>query len=262
MKLSVVIPAFNEADSIAGTVRSIYAALKSAGISHEIVVIDDHSSDATWKNIHVLESEVRTLRGERNRLSRGYGMAVRAGLEIISGNVVCVMMADGSDSARDLVAYYRQLVCSGADCVFGSRFIDGSRVSGYPVHKLIMNRLLNTLIRYLFGIRYNDTTNAFKMFRREVIEGVQPLLSRHFNLTVELPLKAIVRGYSFAVIPISWQQRKSGVSKLKLKEMGSRYMFIILYCFLEKWLARGDYHRTSLEPAALVQSRRKRSPVK
>jgi dolichol-phosphate mannosyltransferase len=152
------------------------------------------------------------------------------------------MMADASDSPDDLVEYYRKLQ-EGWDCVFGSRFIRGGRVHDYPPHKLIINRMANWFIQTLFGLRLNDTTNAFKAYRREVIDGIQPLISPHFNLTVEMPLKAIVRGYSYTVIPISWTNRQAGVSKLKLKEMGSRYLFIVMYIWLEHMLARGDYHR-------------------
>jgi dolichol-phosphate mannosyltransferase len=76
-----------------------------------------------------------------------------------------------------------------------------------------------------------------------VIEGVQPLLSNHFNLTVELPLKAVVRGYSYAILPTSWRGRTAGRSKLDLREMGSRYLFIVLYVFLESHLSRGDYRQ-------------------
>jgi len=93
-------------------------------------------------------------------------------------------------------------------------------------------------------LRYSDVTNAFKIYSREVIEGVQPILSHHFNLTVELPLKAIVRGFSYTVIPLRWYNQTAGISKRKIKEMGSRYLFIILYIWLEKHLSRGDYHRT------------------
>ncbi len=121
----------------------------------------------------------------------------------------------------------------------------GSRVIDYPRHKLLLNRLANLFIRTLFGLDYNDVTNAFKCYRREVIEGAQPLISKHFNLTVELPLKAIARGYNYVLIPISWTNRKSGASKLKIREMGSRYLFIVLYLFLEKHLSRGDYQRVS-----------------
>jgi dolichol-phosphate mannosyltransferase len=153
-----------------------------------------------------------------------------------------VMMADGSDSPEDVVRYYRKIE-EGYDCAFGSRFIQGSKIIDYPLHKLAINRLANWFIRMLFRLRYNDITNAFKCYRREAIDGMQPLLSPHFNLTVEMPLKAIVRGYSFAVLPISWTNRKSGMSKLKIREMGSRYLFIVLLVWLERHLSRGDYLR-------------------
>lgn len=243
MKLSVVIPAKNEEGAIDKTIKLLYSTLKKSNVSHELVIVDDYSTDNTWKKINFLRKEYPTISPVKNDFSPGYGMAVRKGLEKMSGDVVCIMMADGSDDPNDLVKYYGKLLETQTDCVFGSRFLRGSKVISYPLHKLVLNRLVNNFIRVLFSIPYNDVTNAFKMFRREVIEGLNPLLSRHFNLTVELPLKAIIRGYRYEVIPISWQQRKTGISKLKLREMGSRYMFIILYCFLEKWLSHGDYRR-------------------
>ena len=151
-----------------------------------------------------------------------------------------------SDSPDDLVAYF-YILRDRAECAFGSRFLPESRVEHYPRFKLVVNRLANLFIRLLFGLRYNDVTNAFKAYRASVIKGCRPFLSPHFNLTVELPLKAIVRGYSYEVIPISWRQRKQGVSRLHLKEMGSRYLFIVLYIWLEKLLTRGDYRRPAGE---------------
>jgi dolichol-phosphate mannosyltransferase len=179
-------------------------------------------------------------------IPNGFGVAVRLGIENATGDAIAIMMADGSDSPHDLVCCYRKLV-EGYDCVFGSRFISGSKVIDYPRHKLALNRLANWFIRALFRVQFNDYTNAFKLYRREVIQGMQPLISLHFNVTVEMPLKAIVRGYRFAVVPISWTNRKAGVSKLKIQEMGSRYLFIILYLWLERLLARGDYHRKHLD---------------
>ena len=152
------------------------------------------------------------------------------------------MMADRSDSPQDLVLYWKTLQ-KGSECVFGSRFIQGGRVHDYPKFKMLINRLVNTIIRYMFKIECNDITNAFKMYRREVIDGCQPFISPHFNLTVEIPLKAVVRGFSWKVVPISWKNRSNGVAKLKLREMGSRYFFIIAYLWLEKYFSRGDYRR-------------------
>ena len=242
VKLSFIIPARDEEGSVAATLRTLAAEMRAAAIPFEAVVVDDGSGDATAARVSELAAAYPEVRLVANTGRHGFGMAVRTGLEHITGDAVAVMMADGSDHPRDAVAYYRKLQ-EGYDCVFGSRFIHGSRLIDYPLHKLVLNRAANWFIRALFGFRFNDTTNAFKCYRRNVIDGVQPLISPHFNLTVEMPLKAIVRGYSYAVVPICWTNRKSGISKLKIREMGSRYLFIILYLWLEKMLARGDYHR-------------------
>ncbi len=245
--LSVVIPAHNEADSIPTALRGVYQALTREGIEHEIVVVDDHCSDGTGDVVRALaETEIPTARVVVNQGKGGFGLAVRCGLENFSGDAVAVMMADLSDSPDDLVAFWKTMQREGVDCVFGTRFSKGGRVIDYPAAKLRINRVANFGIRALFGIRYDDVTNAFKLYRREVIEGVQPLLSHHFNLTVEIPLKAIVRGYTYTVIPNSWTNRSHGESKFKVKEMGSRYAFIILYCLLERLLVRNDYARATM----------------
>jgi dolichol-phosphate mannosyltransferase len=240
LKLSVVIPAHNEAASIAGTLRKTAAALEAAQVDYELLVVDDASGDNTGDVVRALAAKDGSVRYLRSEYPRGFGFAVRYGLDSFEGDAVAVMMADGSDSPVDLVAYHR-LLEAGYHCAFGSRFIRGSRVYDYPRVKLVLNRIVNFGIRVLFQHGYNDTTNAFKAYRREVIETVQPLLSNHFNLTVELPLKAIVRGHTYGVVPISWTNRTEGASKLRLQEMGSRYLFIVLYVFLEHHLSRGDY---------------------
>ena len=249
MTLSIVIPAHEEGDAIGPTVEALHAALAGAAIPHEIVVVDDHSSDGSVAVLDALARRVPTLRWVRNEGPRGYGYAVRAGLDAYTGDAVCIVMADASDDPADVVAYYRKLE-EGYECVFGSRFIAGSHVSNYPWPKLVLNRIANIAIRTLFASRFNDWTNAFKCFRREVVDGARPILSCHFNLTVELPLKAAVRGYSYAVIPIQWRGRSTGASKFHIKEMGSRYVFVVLYVLLEKWLARGDYSRKERSWAA------------
>lgn len=242
MRLSVVIPSHNEEGSIADTVKAITTALRAEQIPYEIVCVDDASTDRTAQVIASLAEGDNDVRYVRSPYRNGFGFAVRAGLDAFEGDAVAIMMADGSDHPDDLVAYYRLLV-AGYDCAFGSRFISGGSVHDYPWAKRVMNRVVNSGIRVLFGHGYDDTTNAFKAYRREVIDNVQPLLSQHFNLTVEIPLKAVVRGHSYAITPIRWTNRTSGVSKLRLQEMGSRYAFIVLYVFFEHHLSRGDYRR-------------------
>ncbi len=240
--LSVVIPAHNEASGIGSTLDGIVRALDDASVDYEIVVVDDASVDRTAETVRSLAGDNPRIRYHLSHNPPGFGFTVRAGLDVFEGEAVAIVMADGSDDPEDLVRYLG-VIADGFDCAFGSRFIRGAMVFDYPRVKLVLNRLTNWGIRILFRSGYNDTTNAFKAYRREVIETVQPLLSNHFNLTVEIPLKAIVRGHSYAVVPISWRNRKEGESKLSLHEMGSRYAFIVLYVLLERHLSRGDYER-------------------
>lgn len=254
MKLSVVIPAHNEVGSIGATVEAFRSELSAEGIPYEIVVVDDASDDGTAAVVNAISARDPAVRCIRSPRSPGFGQAVRSGLDEYTGDAVAIVMGDLSDSPEDLVRYYRVLE-QGFDCAFGSRFMRGGSVQDYPRLKLLLNRLVNFGIRVLFRHGYNDTTNAFKAYRREVIDHIQPLLSNHFNLTVEVPLKAIVRGHTFAVVPISWTNRAHGVSKLKLQEMGSRYLFIVLYVFLEHHLSRGDYRRPDLAHGSHMRPR-------
>jgi dolichol-phosphate mannosyltransferase len=249
VNLSVVIPAHNEAEVVEPTLRGLIEHLAPEGIDYEVVVVDDASTDGTGEVVARVAAEEPRVRCVRNEAPNGFGFAVRKGLESFKGDAVVIVMADGSDDPRDVVLYYRVLE-AGYDCAFGSRFMPGAEVHDYPRLKLLINRIVNAGIRALFRHGYNDTTNAFKAYRREVIENLRPLLSHHFNLTVELPLKAITRGFSYAIVPTSWTNRAAGTSKLQLNEMGSRYLFIVLYVFLEDHLSGGDYRRpsTSLPP--------------
>lgn len=240
---SFVIPARDEEGSLETTLRSLHETMKQNNIPHEIVVVDDGSTDKSWDLLQQLKIEIPTLVPVQNDGLNGFGRAVAYGLDQASGDAVAVMMADASDDPEDAVVYWKELN-NGYDCVFGSRFMKGGGVYDYPTLKYVVNRIANFFLRMLFVMRLNDTTNAFKAYRMEVIDGCRPIISQHFNLTIELPLKAMVRGYSWAVVPITWRNRKAGVAKLKMKEMGSRYLFICLYIWLEKYLSRGDYKKT------------------
>jgi dolichol-phosphate mannosyltransferase len=243
LKLSIVIPAYNEEGSIAETVTTLYAKLYEEGIEHEIVVVNDNSKDQTESILQQLQISIPTLVYYTNKGRNGFGYAIRFGLERFKGDCVAIVMADLSDDPADLVTYYRTMVEKNVDCVFGSRFIKGGKVYDYPRVKLLINRIANKIIQLSFGLRYNDATNAFKLYKANTIEGIKPFLAPHFNLTIELSLKAIVRGYSYAVVPNSWRNRKAGTSNLKIREMGSRYLFILLYILIEKYFSRGDFNK-------------------
>ena len=243
MKLSVVIPARNEEGSIMGTVNGAVEVLERESIEYEILVIDDGSKDATRRLVEAAGERNPNIRCFASPYSGGFGLAVRAGLERFEGDGVAIMMADCSDDPEDLVMYHH-ILSEGWDCAFGSRFMPGAVVTDYPRIKLLVNRMANAFVNVIFRLGYNDTTNAFKAYRREVVETIGPLLSKHFNLTVEMPLKAVTRGHSFKVVPTSWTNRTTGEAKLAMREMGSRYLFIVLYIWLEYHLSRGDYRKS------------------
>ncbi len=242
MKLSIVIPAYNEASSITETITTLFQKLVQEEIEHEILVVNDNSQDDTLEVLKALEITINTLTVYTNNGPNGFGYAVRYGLEHFQGEYVAIMMADLSDSPDDLVKFYYKIL-EGYDCVFGNRWVKGSKVIDYPRMKRVINFLANFIVQKTFRLKYNDCTNAFKLYSRETIEGLKPFLAPHFNLTLELPLKAIVRGYSYAIVPNSWTNRKYGESKLKIKEMGSRYFFILLYCLIEKYFSKGDFKK-------------------
>jgi dolichol-phosphate mannosyltransferase len=243
VKLSIVIPAYNEAESIGETIEELVSVLSQKQLAYEILVVNDNSKDNTLEVLETLKLKYPSLNYVTNAGPNGFGYAVRFGVERFSGDCVGVMMADLSDSPHDLVKFYDTMLAGDYDCVFGSRFMKGGKTIDYPAVKKVINRVANAIIRMVMNIKYNDTTNAFKLYKRHTIEGLKPFLSPHFNLTIELPLKAIIRGFNFAVVPNSWTNRKYGESKLKIREMGSRYFFILMYCFIEKYFSRGDFEK-------------------
>ncbi|MAL64837.1 MAG: family 2 glycosyl transferase [Candidatus Marinimicrobia bacterium] len=242
MKLSVLIPAKDEEGDIEETISKISKILTTSSINHEIIVINDHSNDSTFEILQLLEKNIRELKIINNEDKPGYGLTIRLGLENYTGDIIAIMMADGSDSPDDLMKFYFKSIENNS-CVFGSRFSYGGTTNNYPKLKYVLNRIFNNLVRLIFQINYNDFTNAFKVYTKEAIEGSKPFLSNHFNLTLELPLKIIIRGYKYEIIPNSWENRKTGISKMKIKEMGSRYLFILLYCLIEKLLTKNDYKK-------------------
>lgn len=251
-RLSIVIPARDEEGCIVSTVEHLHIELQIHHVPHEIVVVDDGSSDKTWELLEQLREKIGELAPVKNTGQHGFGRAVQCGLEHATGDAMVVMMADESDDCRDVVRYWEKLN-KGYHCVFGSRFVKGGGVIDYPFIKWTLNRIANMVIRFLFRMKLNDTTNAFKAYRREVVEGCKPFLAPHFNFTIELPLKAVVRGYSWTTMAITWRNRRTGIAKLKIREMGSRYFFIMMYVWLEKYFSRGDYLK--------VENTRENKPV-
>lgn len=240
MKLSIVIPAYNEEKNVARTLEELRRVVREEhGLPHEVIVVNDNSRDDTQQVILSVQQEYPEVRLVNRRGPGGFGRAIRSGLDAVQGDVVVICMADLSDDPRDVVAYYEK-ICEGYDCVFGSRFIRGSHVENYPWLKLIVNRVVNTGIRLLFGTRFNDLSNAFKAYRTSVLRDCGPYRSSHFNITLELSLSALIRNYNICQIPIRWYGRTWGASNLRLREMGRRYLCTALTFFFQRMLIRDD----------------------
>ncbi|MEQ9410367.1 MAG: glycosyltransferase family 2 protein [Fuerstiella sp.] len=240
MKLSIVIPAHNEEQNIGRCLKELQQTIwEKHFIPHEIIVVNDNSTDGTADVVRELMQTSGQIRLVNRPAPGGFGRAIRSGLEAVTGDVVVICMADLSDHPEDVVACYRK-IDEGFDCVFGSRFVRGSRVENYPPVKLFVNRIVNTCIRLLFRTRFNDLTNAFKAYRTTVLHDCGPYRASHFNITLELSLSALIRNYNIAQIPISWQGRTWGASNLRMREMGRRYLCTVLMIFFQRMLIRDD----------------------
>ena len=236
MSLSILIPVYNEIDQLKYTLNKLIK-LKKKINNFEIIFIDDFSNDGSGNYIKEYSKKKPYIKIFKNK-KKGLGSALEEGIKRSRSDYICVFMSDMSDSLEDLLKYYKIIKEEKIDAVLGSRFLKGSKIKNYPVLKLLLNRLSNNIIKFIFFSNYNDFTNAFKIYKRKTLIKLLPIISENFNVFLELPLKIITRNYSYKIIPISWNGRSKGKSKFKIKEMGSMYIFTLLYCVLEKILLK------------------------
>lgn len=236
---SVLIPAYNEEKNILPTLDRLAAALRPEGIPFELLVVNDNSTDQTARVIEAKRAEIPEIHLVHNTPPGGLGRAIRFGLRHFNGDVLAIVMADSSDHPDDVVRCYRKIE-EGYDCVFGSRFMPGGSVTHYPPVKLVVNRIVNRVMQLLFLTHHNDLTNAFKVYRRHVIESILPLQAAHFNITIEMSLSSLIRRYRIAAVPITWSGRTWGVSNLRLRKMGRRYLCTLLMIWCERLLILDD----------------------
>tara|TARA_B110001450_G_C17558625_1_gene455775 strand:- start:16 stop:729 length:714 start_codon:yes stop_codon:yes gene_type:complete len=233
--LSIIIPARNEAENLQDILG--YFESKLLNVDYEVIIINDFSDDNTLAKAKELFQDKDRFKVCNNK-KKGLGGAINLGIEKSSGSKISIMMADLSDHINDLIKYNSLMDEKNLDAVFGSRFIAGSTVIDYPFQKLALNRIFNVFVSIIFWNKYNDYTNAFKIYKKEVLTSLLPLVSESFNIFLEIPLKVISRNYNFKVIPISWSGRKKGSAKFKIKELRSKYIFTLIYCFIEKNLLK------------------------
>ena len=234
MSLSVLIPMYNEIEQLKHTIKKLYK-IKKKIKNFEIIFIDDFSNDGSIDYVRRYSKKNSFIKVFNNK-KKGLGSAIEEGIKKSKSDYICVFMCDMSDDVNDLVKYFKMIKKSKKDAIFGSRFIEGSKVKNYPLFKLLLNRVSNNLIKLIFFSKYNDFTNAFKIYKRSILLKFLPIVSENFNVFLELPLKIITRGYSYSITSINWNGRVHGKSKFKIKEIGSMYIFTLLYCLFEKIL--------------------------
>ena len=213
----------------------VYQKFKNFSIDFELIFIDDFSKDKTFKIINDLTIKHSYIKLYKNK-KKGLGGAISEGIDKAKKNYVTIMMCDSSDSIDDLKKYYKLIKNNKYDAIFGSRFIKGSKVSGYPIKKMILNRIFNLFVSLVFLNKFSDYTNAFKIYKLKSLKQLKPFVSENFNIFLELPLKIISRKMKYKITSISWVGRQKGTSKFFTKELRSQYIFTLLYCFLEKIL--------------------------
>ena len=234
MSLSLLIPVYNEIEQLQFTIKKLKK-LKKKINKLEVIFIDDLSTDGSNEYIKKNSKKNSYIKVFKNK-KKGLGSAIEEGIKNSKSDYICIFMCDMSDDVNDLIKYYNMIKENKKDAIFGSRFIKNSKVKNYPFFKLALNRLSNNLIRFLFFSKYNDFTNAFKIYKRSTLLSFLPIVSESFNVFLELPLKIITRKYSYSITSINWNGRVHGKSKFKIKEIGSMYIFTLLYCLLEKIL--------------------------
>jgi dolichol-phosphate mannosyltransferase len=231
--LSIIVPVRNESDNIKDIYNQFSKNLIS--LSYEVIIINDFSQDSTLDQAYTLRQRDKNFKVFDNK-KKGLGGAINLGIEKAEGTYIAIIMADQSDDLNDLIKYDKLITLEDCDAVFGSRFLKKSRVTNYPIQKLFLNRIFNFFVSLVFWNRYNDYTNAFKIYKKSVLLEIMPLVSESFNIFLEIPLKIISRNYNYKIIPINWMGRKKGKSKFKIKELKSKYLFTLIYCFIEKSL--------------------------
>ena len=229
--LSIIVPVRNESDTLKDILN--YFSQNLTNLNYEVLIINDFSEDDTLSKAKTLISEKKHFKVFNNK-QKGLGGAINLGIEKSSGIYVTIMMADQSDDINDLINYNKLMEENKFDAIMGSRFLKESKVTDYPIKKMILNRIFNLFVSLIFWNKYNDYTNAFKIYKKSALVEILPLISESFNIFLEIPLKIISRNYNYKIVPINWMGRKKGASKFKIKELRAKYLFTLIYCFIEK----------------------------
>ena len=226
MKLSVIIPVYNESESI----QEILKRVKQTKLAWEIVIVDDFSIDGTRDILKEMDGKdgVRVILKDKNE---GKGSAVCTGMEAAQGEVLLIQDADLEYDPRDYPTLLKPIEEGIADVVYGSRFLGGPRRVVMYWH-MIANKLLTFMTNILYNTILSDMETGYKVFRKQVVEGMT-IHAKRFNFEPEFTAKILKRKYRIYEVPISFNPRDySQGKKIKLKDAFEAVWALLKYRFV------------------------------
>jgi len=224
MRLSIVVPAHNEQDNIIETIDKIEAAVNA---EHELIVIDDHSTDSTAELVRRKAGEYTNVRLVENKRDKGFANALKTGFENACAQAVVPVMGDLCD---ELSTVRRMLdkIDQGYDVVSGSRYMKGGSRLGGSKLKAALSCWGGRTLHYLLGIPTHDIANAFKMYRKDVLNKIV-ISSKGFEISMEVPLKAYFSGCKITEVPTVWHERTKGKSNFKIFKLLPDYLKLYVW---------------------------------
>lgn len=229
MKLSVIVPAYNEEDNIIDVINKIEEALE---IPHELVVVNDHSIDTTAQLVTGFARQYNNIRLVENKLSRGFANALKTGFSSVATDIAVPVMADLCDDLSTLKKMFEK-INQGYDVVCGSRYIKGGSRQGGSRLKGFFSCFVGRSLKILLGLPTHDIANAFKMYRKGVIESID-IQSQGFEISMEIPLKAYFLGFRITELPTVWKERTKGKSSFRMFKLFPDYFKLYIWAFLRR----------------------------
>ncbi len=224
MKTSIVIPAFNEESNLEPLVKDIQAMTKKHKLAHEIILVNDNSTDSTPKLINKL-AKSKNIHAVHRKGNNGMGNTLIEGTQKAKGDIIVWVMADRSDNLETIPKMVKK-IGQGYDIVFGSRYIPGGSSGDLDKFKALSSSGYTRLARIVFGLKVNDITNAFRAFRKEVFNKIK-LESGDFAISPEFAIKAHLKKYKLGEVPTTYANRVAGKTKFKMFKMGLKYLSLL-----------------------------------